>query len=154
MTGVKTEVKTFAASRELRERAARAQDVKPALRRIVVYLYGAEEAQFASRGARSGDPWKTVRPATRRIKRQQRLDPRPMRGTGELQESLTRRGPMQRRIVRKTSLRLGTRSKAAQFTQGRRNGRRQAERIIMAVTAADEAVAVEAIENEIMGRRP
>lgn len=151
MAPVETDVNVHRTPRELAEMADRALDMRPAMRRIVLYLYTVEERQFASKGMRSSDPWAALRPATRRIKRQQHLDPRPMRSSGETQESLTRRSPLQRLVVRRQSLRLGTRSKAAQFTQGGRTGRRQAARVISAITNVDRDVVAMEINDRLMG---
>lgn len=90
----------------------RMADNRPALHGIVDLLLEAQQDRFQGRGIR----WRRLSEETVRLDRQQGRDPRPLRLTGRLMESLTKRGaPGQ--IVRftPTSVTFGTNVFTAQF---------------------------------------
>lgn len=90
--------------------ARRMSDQKPALFGIVDLLIEAHQSRFQGRGVR----WRKPSEITQRIDAQLGRDPRPLRLTGNLAQSLTQRGHPDQ-IVRftPTSVTFGTRAPSA-----------------------------------------
>jgi hypothetical protein len=92
----------------------RLEDSTPAMHSLVDQLLEVEQERFAGRGVR----WRRLSAATRRIKAQQHLDPRPNVATGALMRSLTTRdAPGQVVRVTPTSLTFGTSVWYAKFAK-------------------------------------
>lgn len=92
--------------------AHRMSDNKPALRGIVDLLLEAHQSRFEGRGVR----WRKLSPETIRQDLQQGRDPRPLRLTGRLANSLTKPGaPGQIIRFTPTSVTFGTNVFTAQF---------------------------------------
>jgi len=75
--------------------AQRAVDARPAFRQVVGILRDAVADNFRTRGVAGGSRWRDLAPATRARKRRQGHDPRILRATGRLYNSLVGSGVSQ-----------------------------------------------------------
>ncbi len=72
--------------------------LRPLFNNLADFFMDIEIGQFASDGARGSRPWKPLKPETVRRKERAGLDPRILRATGALYESLTQRGDRDQKL--------------------------------------------------------
>jgi phage gpG-like protein len=91
MTGLVAEIEVFGVPivrRRMLRLADRVSDASSAWEAVIRILSNATERNFASRGAYGGSVWRELKPATRARKARLGLDPRILRATGRLYDSL------------------------------------------------------------------
>lgn len=104
-------------ARKLLAIADRAVDVEPAMRSISDQIMLSERKQFDSQGGYGSGGWEPLAPSTVRTKARRGLDPRILRATGDLAESLTNRGGANLSIPRHDGLDFGSTVPYARFHQ-------------------------------------
>lgn len=128
---------------ELGDRASNAQ---PALRRVLDQLLIGEQKLWSS-----GRKWSPLAPSTLRTKAARGQSSKPLRGTGELERSLTIPGaPKQIREISDDELKFGTSVFHAHFHQKPRKG--EPQRKVLVLRPTDKRKARELILDHLMGR--
>lgn len=119
----------------------RLQDGRSPFLGLLDQLIDAERERFEGRGAR----WRKIAPSTLRKDAQQGRDPRPMIATGDLRDSLTRRGDPQMIVrVKPGELIFGTRVWYARFHQ---RGEGQPKRTVVGLTRVQKQRLVESLRD-------
>lgn len=126
----------------------RADDLRPAFRRVVKILHSAAREQFDSEGSYASGRWAPLAPSTVRQKAAAGLDPRILHATGRLRGSLMGKNADRIARVNRKSLTYGTYTRYAIFhvTGTERMPRRRP----MQLTKGDRRLIVRSIYERVM----
>jgi phage gpG-like protein len=125
--------------KDIRGLANNATDLTPLWPKVGAYLSRMTRTQFATRGRRSGKPWKPLAPSTRREKERMGWPRSPLVRTGQLRQAYVGR-PMEIEVYRKSTARFGSDLDKARWQHygTYRNGKRHIPpRKIVVFTAGD-----------------
>ena len=133
--------------RRLLRAGAAATDASAAFRRIAGLLDHAAEQQFATSGAYGGAAWAPLAPSPLAAKARAGLDPRILRATHELMNSLVDRGDSQHiEEIGPRHLRWGSKVQHGIYHQPDRQGR-----VVFRLPEQDRRSAVREIQRSLFG---
>lgn len=142
-------------SAQLRNLAARAEDVTPAWPKVGAYLSRQVRRQFATRGKHMGTPWKPLAKSTMKQKRRLGLPRVPLVRSGAMKASFIGR-PMDIEKYEKTKATFGSSLKTALWQQEgtERHGKRHIPpRPVLKMTPEIKQGARDIIKKHIIGRK-
>jgi phage gpG-like protein len=141
-----------AVARDLLRFGQNAADVRPAMAQVLDLLRNVERRQFDSEGAYGSGGWAPLAASTIDQKRRQGLDPRILRATGRMRDSLTEPGhPDQIAIARHDGLDFGTTDeKAARHQHGTA---RMPQRRVVQLPESDRREVVRILQRHVVSGR-
>jgi phage gpG-like protein len=126
----------------------RAQDLRPAFRRVVKTLQASAERQFDTEGVYGSGGWAPLAPSTKRQKAAKGLDPRILHATGRLKGSLQGKNADKISRISRQSLVFGSYTSYAVFHV--RGTARMPRRRPMQLTKGDRRLITRSIYERVM----